>query len=102
MLAGMNYQMAKQLYDAGFPQGGNGSWLLPPSQLVSRRSDRVYEPTLSELIVACGPAFASIVRHADGTFRASGTGGAARWHDVVSASPEEAVARLWLALTNEG
>jgi hypothetical protein len=50
----MNYELAKQLADAGFPQGGKGSWVLPPDQLVSRRTDRVYVPTLSELIEACG------------------------------------------------
>ena len=53
----MNYEVAKELYDDGFPQGGLGSWALPPDRLVSRRTDRVYVPTLSELVDACGDDF---------------------------------------------
>jgi hypothetical protein len=32
----MTYELAKQLKDERFPQGGNGSWIGPPSNLVWR------------------------------------------------------------------
>src|SRR5882672_8422876 len=56
----MKYDLAKELADAGFTQGGEGKGILPPDQIVSRRGDRVYVPTLSELIEACGERFESV------------------------------------------
>ena len=53
----MNYDLAKQLRDAGFPQGGNGKWIGPPDKIVWRSGDRAYAPTLEELIAACGTEF---------------------------------------------
>jgi hypothetical protein len=44
--------------DAGFPQIGKGSLIGPPNKLVWRSGDRVYVPTLDELIEACGMNFA--------------------------------------------
>jgi hypothetical protein len=94
----MIYELAKELYDAGFPQGGKGSWTFPPDKLVTRHADRVYIPTLSELIEASGDAFYSLENHLQKTwiahfrYRASGMSGS---------SPEEAVARLWLALSKK-
>jgi hypothetical protein len=49
----MIYELAKQLKDAGFAQGGKGAWIVSPDNLVSRHEDRVYVPTLEELIEAC-------------------------------------------------
>jgi hypothetical protein len=90
----MIYELALKLREAGFPQGGNGTWAFPPDAIVVRRSERVYVPSLAELVEACG----------DENFKL--------WHDIGGwhaekidhgdtqyyASPEEAVARLWLAL----
>jgi hypothetical protein len=90
----MIYELAVKLREAGFPQGGNGTWAFPPDAIVVRRADRVYVPTLSELLDACG----------DESFKlCHDTGG---WHVETTASgdsqryasADEAVAFLWLAL----
>jgi hypothetical protein len=90
----MIYELAMELKQAGFPQGGKGTWAFPPDAIVVRSSDRVYVPSLSELIEACGDENFKLCHDIGG------------WHaekidrgDTQSyASPEEAVARLWLAL----
>ena len=95
----MHYQLAKELADAGFPQGGKGGYAVPPDKIVLRREDRTYCPTLSELIEACGENFAWLrlesKRWAARAFvndeKDSPYGGQGD-------TPEEAVARLWLAL----
>ena len=48
----MDYEPAKSLMDAGFPQIGKGSSIGSLDKLVWRISDRVYVPTLEELIDA--------------------------------------------------
>ena len=53
----MIYELAAELKLAGFPQAGNGRWIGSPSALVLRSSDRVYVPTLEELMEACGSDF---------------------------------------------
>ena len=40
----MNYQLYKQLADAGFPQGGQGHWIQHPD-----KDEKVYVPMPSEL-----------------------------------------------------
>jgi hypothetical protein len=89
----MKYDQAKQLRDAGFPQGGMGSWLLPPDALVARSSDRIYKPTLEELIEACGKGGFTLLTKGDGVWSAAlnGVGDDGR-------TPEEAVGRLWLSI----
>jgi hypothetical protein len=47
----IDFKLANELKEAGFPQGGNGRWTVDPEQLVAR--DRAYVPTLEELIEAC-------------------------------------------------
>lgn len=100
----MNYELAKELKDAGFPQGG-----------VNRErgfnidtGEPIMYPRLSELIEACGEPFYSL--HA-----ADGWDGkewfASLNHDsrkliasnakCSGKTPEEAVARLWLALNKK-
>lgn len=61
----MIYELAKQLKDAGFPQVGGGGYFIT-SQEISRmdkdedtlsyvfKNEIPYNPTLSELIEACG------------------------------------------------
>jgi len=95
----MNYDLAKQLEDAGFPQEGAGKRVAPADKLIVRRDDFVYAPTLEELIEACGPIKLSI----------EDTGSlwiatcelqddAMELLDTSGLTPAEAIARLWLAL----
>ena len=101
----MTYDSAKQLKDAGFPQSGKGKWVSPPDVLVVRRDDRIYQPTLSELICACGENFVALQRISNET----GIYWLAKTKDNASMggteasgnTPEEAVARLWLASNNQ-
>jgi hypothetical protein len=97
----MNYELARELDEAGFPQGGAGSWAYPTDKLVTRSTDRVYVPTLEELLEACGDELIVLARGDDGNAWKA-TGGAIP-HEVggVGVGPAEAVARLWLALNNK-
>jgi len=89
----VDYELAKSLMDAGFPQIGKGRLIGSPNKLVWRSSDRVYAPTLEELIDACGENFGSLDKQNDG-WRAS----ANYDQSCLAETPTEAVARLWLAL----
>ena len=98
----MDYELAKRLRDAGYPQKQD-PLLFPaghnPRSLKGRRESaalRAYAPTLPELIAACvslsvGGVFG--LRHRKGAWTA-----ATVRHTFRAASPEAAVARLWLAL----
>ena len=100
----MKYELATELKDAGFPQGGSGAWVGDPNAVVLRGGDRVYAPTLSELIAACGSRFgmlrAEIVHGAEDAPRKwiAREIGNEQIRATVGDNPEEAVARLWLAL----
>lgn len=102
----MNYELAKELKDAGFPQiyhyDDQGR------RIDFRALEVVALPTLSELIEACGEEFnmVNVTANADQVNK--------KWHALAGyvmelsdaltnthtfgATPEEAVARLWLAL----
>lgn len=125
----MSYELAKELKDTGFPQMGDGFILLlgnpelvedPEDQTMSRieRSkyvmlgkynrygEDVYEPTISELIEACGDKFHTLGRSPDRLWWAAEFKDSAIFEDtyplrVGGNSPEEAVARLWLALNKK-
>ncbi len=104
----MNYELAKELKDAGFPQEVDESIPAPhiflaPERHVSEptfQDELAYAPTLSELIEAIGVEnFGSLSHYGDewicsfynlddSTRQVEGSG----------VTPEEAVARLWLAL----
>lgn len=95
----MNYELAKQLKDAGFPQSDEcehcGNFLGGTFRLAD---EDVYRPTLSELIEACGDNFESLMlRLHNHTWAVSSPlamlGG--------FKTPEEAVAKLWLALNKK-
>lgn len=107
----MNYELAKKLKDAGFPQ-------IPQNDCFIDGDDSVTKPTLSELIEACGDLFVSL--HPNKTifwnqatkknefsivdWRASGDsceGNITPMHVSVGQTPEEAVANLWLELNKE-
>lgn len=69
----MDYEIAKQLIERGFPQGegdyfvGKELWDRTQqsdyeSRSTPRREDWIYCPTFSELIEACGDSFDSLKR----------------------------------------
>ncbi len=100
----MEYLLAKELKDAGFPMiacGDKGC----PFRNIEINDVGYHTPTLSELIEACGEGFGSLdsykARKRTGEWRAQlkrefwivGKGAV-----CYGLTPEEAVARLWLAL----
>jgi hypothetical protein len=92
----MDYDLAKSLTDAVFPQIGKGSLIGPLNKLVWRSDDRVYVPSLEELIEACGENFGSLDKPDDGWLaRANGD------QHCFAGTPAEAVARLWLTLQKQ-
>ena len=100
----MNYELAKQLSDAGFPQGGKGKWVLPPDTIIARRDDRIYGPTLSELIEACGSNFQALFREQDlwtAQQELPANDPSGEFHIATAVTSEDAVALLWLALSKK-
>lgn len=120
----MNYELAKELYRAGFPQRSKAEGGLVPvdskepilisgykleipeedrgsiegSSWLSQGTRWVYVPTLSELIEACGEEFYALesgVKHGDWIAKANEVGIYAE-----GPTPEEAVAKLWLAINS--
>lgn len=118
----MNYELAKQLKDAGFPfPNGEGFWWILDMDIwkmvdtpalnfiakqVSERSKSRVMPEhyriipLPELIEACGDGFERLIRIKTGVggviFQAQG--GLDNYQVAQYATPEEAVAKLWIAL----
>jgi hypothetical protein len=109
----MNYALAKQLKDAGFRQNvtGDGNFSMPdgsfqhPMDAAKKYPQSCYVPTLSELIEACGKDFAFLAKADDGIeWKATAASFGRVGEMIISASgstPEEAVAKLWLALQRE-
>ena len=106
----MNYSLAKQLKEAGFPQKGYG---MPYSIVVSLRGDEIaldgkenvyYYPTLSELIEACGERFGSLHSCLNTEKKVVSWLCSALYEPYPTGkgpTPEEAVAALWLALNKK-
>ena len=96
----MNYELAKRLKDAGFPQGGDGVWDGGNGTIATQKS-MVYVPTLSELLEACGDEFRVVEKDGNG-WLASGLWDDQFGHEPEKGkTPEEAVANLWLALNEK-
>ena len=96
----MNYKLAKQLKDAGFPQstlGQKGNVLTNPDK---DANDWVaYAPTLSELIKECGVTI-ELVISPNGLTTATRNHGVEKPPDITMGdTPEEAVAKLYLELS---
>jgi hypothetical protein len=102
----MNYDLAKELKDAGFPlrrhpnqekQPQDGAYVIDHVQY--------YAPTLEELIEACGEEFHALQQdhQKTGTWRAVPTRYKANNPNnfFLGSTPTEAVARLWLALNKK-
>jgi len=92
----MDYGLMDELKEAGFPQEGSG-FVYPRSPNVA--DGYWYQPTLSELIEACGEGFHYLNRNIQSAGRAWFAGGERVTFD--GSTPEEAVARLWLALNKK-
>lgn len=96
----ISYELALDLREAGFPQDrwSGGGWRYLGDENSLRLDTKCYEPTLDQLIEACGEGFGSLEK--------SGTQFIAlepkhRQTILILAyqeTPEEAVARLWLAI----
>lgn len=99
----MNYELALELKNSGFPQEGDR-----PGDVVSGLVNedgsmgRLYYPILEELIEACGDGVFTLGRFKD--FDEEGNMGwiaTSRLTPSRSKTPIEAVARLWLALNKK-
>lgn len=103
----MNYELVKKLKDAGYPikytLGALAYDQEPPSQFI-------IDPTLSELIEACGDRFEKLEYnpyhdetvedwYTTGCDDRKHKPGEYSGHTIWGKTPEEAVANLWLALT---
>lgn len=107
----MNYELAQKLKDAGFPQKEHRNSFCGNSACGPENRLCAYDPTLSELIEACGDGFGFLIRLGDRKYAAyqppTPTTDMNAWlkgETVASAgmgeTPEEAVAYLWLGLNN--
>jgi hypothetical protein len=99
----MTYELAKQLKDAGFP---NMQWMgyLTSIGIESFEKDK-HGPTLSELIEACGTGFGNLIlgqnRNLPPLWKATAAGAVNEERFNLGSTPEEAVAKLWLALNRK-
>lgn len=98
----MEYPLAKQLKDAGFPQKFmHGHVTIPPEERKHPEISIMRAPTLDELIEALGDGFKELTNHVEDEF-------GAKWmatpfpldysRSTFGSTRSEAVARLWLAL----
>jgi len=98
----MEYKLAKQLKEAGFPQGDISSL---PQERYWIKEEVCYIPTLSELIEACGDEFRAL--RLDSSMKTENN---EQWacdrveHGVfetfIGKTPEEAVAKLYIKLNS--
>ena len=101
----MNYELAKKLKDAGFPQDVKKGEMLTGEECERCGNHVYYSPSLSELIEACGKNFAYLVPLRDPE-NGDIVGWCAKdWREKYpiegqheGETPEEAVAHLWLIL----
>lgn len=102
----MKYELAKQLKDAGFPivEHLNKSPENIDRGFYGLPYDKVYAPTLSELIEACGDDFVKLTRMTTGKEKWLAKGDKESKRHVrksFGSTPEEAVAKLWLELNKK-
>lgn len=124
----MKYELAEELRDAGYPQEVHyGEWIFAPDKTkyfignsddmdkttggyspslrresTTARGGFVKIPSLSELIEACGERFWMVEARnlKEGNWHASGYG-KQKIEGGYGSTPEEAIARLWLALNKK-
>ncbi len=102
----MNYELAKQLKDAGFPFDFGEEMIFDtsPPQWNVKHYGFTRKPSLSELIEACGDITFTLIRKYNGIFEVfnSNIQSSESWTLMCSGStPEEAVSLLWLALNKK-
>lgn len=120
----MNYELAKELKDAGFTQGRKGEiylWVKGNRPFSSDHWKRFYckntknglaldaewfyIPTLSELIEACGDWFDGLMNQHTAEPERRWVAMESRYRSLdechFGTTPEEAVARLWLAINRK-
>jgi hypothetical protein len=108
----VNYELAKQLKDAGFPQHDNvGSrfvWPENPDPEKTNAELRIYIPTLEELIEACGERFYQLTcvwgdDHGNEQWEAIPVGHLLlqKHYKGEGSTPTEAVGRLFIALNKK-
>ncbi len=96
----MNYELAKQLKEAGFPQNLDGNKCLNGSPLKHYdKEGEPYCPTLSELIEACGEELFTL----SNIGRDGHKWEASTINELCTrgSTPEEAVAKLWLEVNEK-
>jgi arsenate reductase-like glutaredoxin family protein len=100
----MDYELAKQLKETGFPQTEDkyckcGFLTMEQKDgvpvIYDCKTERISKPNLEELIEACGQRFRYLIRDDDDKWRCSGIQKELQGRYL---TPDEAVARLWLAL----
>ncbi len=92
----MNYQLAKQLKDAGFPQGVKEDHR--PELVKKLIENDVFLPSLEDLVDACGPSDNyTVTLNMWGDFTTAIKGK----HLESGDTPIEAVAKLWLKLNQK-
>jgi hypothetical protein len=103
----ITYELAKQLKDAGFPLNPHRDWdksdfaWLPCNEITKQDREKLWIPSLSELIKACGDGFIKLVYQKDNygnhymTYKLNSNGSCQVFSCL---TPEEAVAKLWLEL----
>ena len=106
----MDYELAKQLKDAGFPQRGFGMWWDGRVFTTKDIYSELYQPTLSELIEACGDELNIMQRCCikeqykfDGWCVAEGIDIDGAWEGIIvkDFSLIVAVAKFWLELNKK-
>ncbi len=93
----MNYELARKLKKAGYPQTGRAMNIYGKKYKGTFAEYR--KPLLSELIRACGDEIEAIERSGDGNWHAKMTGSNLMFPP--GSTPEEAVANLWLELNKK-
>ena len=95
----MDYTVAKELKEAGYPQEKKKGHILELQMWNSTEGfGMVYVPTLEELIEECGSKFYRLHRVTDRSWMADDISGQ---YDEDGPNPKVAVARLWLALNKK-
>lgn len=103
----MKYDLALELYKNGFPQDGiyedgRENFVIDDDNIPEEDWIIFLNPTLSELIEACGSNFKKLWRHSNGNWTAhAGTKINKDSFQKDGATPEEAVAKLWLVLNKK-
>ena len=96
----MNYELCKKLKDMGFPQK-----FVDGRKAIVNSDNTAYcfEPTISELIEACGDKFECLYRivNPDLSTKHWQTHGFDVENLPCGSTPEESVANLWLALNTK-